>query len=212
MIPVPANSNARDITRWLTHVFLAKLTPDAEPVPMLFGAVDPEATYVLATPLRRGLSVPGHVRLSPSQCYAHIPLLGAFNVPGTRYAVHLSRKTAKHWTRSLCREAVRARSFLPEVTVREIIGSETSVRLPYIHDPYMTPEQAVESIRGGSRDSTAITRHIAVSATPAPGKVALYVQGMWAGCIMDNRVDLHGLGHRWPLIRKVMGDTYVYAT
>jgi hypothetical protein len=203
MLPVPENSEARDVVRWLTSVFL--VGRDAK-VPYQFITVSPDGRVVHAIPCHDTRAVDAS-HLNVRDCYAHWPRLGAFNVSAQNYAVHIERQTVREWSRSLNRTMIRVRKvdLLPG---RPYLPADSFVAVPYTYSPFLSPTDALRSILDGSRESSAINRRVVVGRSLCTYKVGVFLDGELCGTASEGAIMLT-TPNAIDVITKTFGETHV---
>lgn len=184
MIRVPDDCEARDIPRWLSGIFV-----DVNGTPYYFS--DSVDGRVFASKVRGGDG--SVVEFDKSECYAHWPKLGSFNlsdpVEGKGNAVHLSIRTQRQWNRTYNSDMLVAKR-LDALPGREYMRSADFLRVPYVHAPYLTFEEAVKQVRGGTSASVAVNRRVAVGLGICTYKLAVFLDGNVVGNIVENSVVL----------------------
>jgi hypothetical protein len=181
VIRVPDDCEGRDVIRWLTSVFVAG--PDKVPYTLLSA----DAHTVIGS----RLDSPGRSEhLTPQDCYAHWPALGAFNLRNDpRSAVYISRSTVRQWNRSMCADLLQVRR-LDGLVGRDWMRPGDYLHVPYLHAPFVSAAAACERVRTGGADSVAVTRRLAVGAGLCTYKVNLFVDGVLAGTVCDREVTV----------------------
>lgn len=183
MIRLPRDMSRDDVSQWLNGGVYLVRTKGGDPVPCTWLGM--EGTHVVGSNVITGDTV----RAPHTQCFAHWPELGSFNVPVRRYAVHVSRIVERQYKRTFNKRCVSI--VVPwgwPVSRRlgvgaHILGSWDMVyALPWT-STYPSDIDAAERMIAEGHLTVAVNRRLILAGTPELDKRLLYLDGQLAATV-----------------------------
>lgn len=183
MIRLPRDMSRDDVSQWLNGGVYLVRTRGGDPIPCLWMGM--EGTNVVGSNILTG----DIVRAPHTQCFAHWPELGSFNVPGRGYAVHMSRIVERQYRRTFNKRCVH--SVVPwgypvskalGLGVHLLGGWDTVMALPWTSTYPADIDGAERMISDGHR-TVAVNRRLIIAGTPELDKRLLYLDGQLAATV-----------------------------
>lgn len=183
MIRLPRDMSRDDVSQWLNGGIYLVRTRNSDPVPCTWLGM--EGTHVVGSSLLSGDTI----RAPHTQCFAHWPELGAFNVPVRKYAVHMGRTVDRQYKRTFNKRCV-ATTVPWGYTVSKALGVpihilsdwSTVCALPWT-STYPDDIDGAERLIADGHYTVAVNRRLVLAGTPELDKRLLYLDGVLAATV-----------------------------